>query len=153
MYTASEKLSTANITDIMQTAYIDYSMSVIVSRALPDARDGLKPVQRDRNAAWFAEPDGARLMICSELGSEGRNFQHARHLVLFDLPLDPDLVEQRIGRLDRIGQTEPIHIHVPYLTGSADEVVAAEAHARVDHGSLRALLFAQGYRAAELVSG
>ena len=35
-----------NITDIMQTAYIDYSMSVIVSRALPDARDGLKPVQR-----------------------------------------------------------------------------------------------------------
>ncbi|HYC69923.1 MAG TPA: DNA gyrase subunit A [Opitutaceae bacterium] len=46
MYTANEKLSTANITDIMQTAYIDYSMSVIISRALPDARDGLKPVQR-----------------------------------------------------------------------------------------------------------
>ncbi|HWA86006.1 MAG TPA: DNA gyrase subunit A [Opitutus sp.] len=46
MYTASEKLSSANITDIMQTAYIDYSMSVIISRALPDARDGLKPVQR-----------------------------------------------------------------------------------------------------------
>jgi DNA gyrase subunit A len=46
MYTANEKLSTANITDIMQTAYIDYSMSVIIARALPDARDGLKPVQR-----------------------------------------------------------------------------------------------------------
>ncbi len=46
MFTANEKLSTANITDIMQTAYIDYSMSVIVARALPDARDGLKPVQR-----------------------------------------------------------------------------------------------------------
>lgn len=46
MYTENEKLSTTNITDIMQTAYIDYSMSVIVSRALPDARDGLKPVQR-----------------------------------------------------------------------------------------------------------
>jgi len=35
-----------NITDIMQNAYIDYSMSVIVSRALPDVRDGFKPVQR-----------------------------------------------------------------------------------------------------------
>ncbi len=46
MYTQNEKLSSANITDIMQTAYIDYSMSVIISRALPDARDGLKPVQR-----------------------------------------------------------------------------------------------------------
>jgi DNA gyrase subunit A len=46
VYTGSEKLASANITDIMQTAYIDYSMSVIISRALPDARDGLKPVQR-----------------------------------------------------------------------------------------------------------
>ncbi len=41
-----DKVIPTNITDIMQTAYIDYSMSVIVSRALPDARDGLKPVQR-----------------------------------------------------------------------------------------------------------
>ena len=46
MPSSLEKVTTANITDIMQTAYIDYSMSVIVSRALPDARDGLKPVQR-----------------------------------------------------------------------------------------------------------
>ncbi len=43
---SNERISSTNITDIMQTAYIDYSMSVIVSRALPDARDGLKPVQR-----------------------------------------------------------------------------------------------------------
>ncbi|MDQ8186114.1 DNA gyrase subunit A [Pelagicoccus sp. SDUM812002] len=43
---SNERISQTSITDIMQTAYIDYSMSVIVSRALPDARDGLKPVQR-----------------------------------------------------------------------------------------------------------
>ena len=41
-----ERLIPTNITEVMQTAYIDYSMSVIISRALPDARDGLKPVQR-----------------------------------------------------------------------------------------------------------
>ncbi len=46
MYSDKEKLTPTSITDIMQTAYIDYSMSVIISRALPDARDGLKPVQR-----------------------------------------------------------------------------------------------------------
>jgi DNA gyrase subunit A len=46
LYTGNEKPSSANITDIMQTAYIEYSMSVIIARALPDARDGLKPVQR-----------------------------------------------------------------------------------------------------------
>jgi len=85
--------------------------------------DGLTLVQRDRNAAWFAESDGARLMICSELGSEGRNFQHAQHLVLFDVPLDPDLVEQRIGRLDRIGQRGTVEIHAPYVAGSGFEVL------------------------------
>ena len=41
-----DRVIPTNITEVMQTAYIDYSMSVIVSRALPDARDGLKPVQR-----------------------------------------------------------------------------------------------------------
>jgi len=46
MYTEKEKLTQSNITDVMERAYIDYSMSVIISRALPDARDGLKPVQR-----------------------------------------------------------------------------------------------------------
>ncbi|HHH47571.1 MAG TPA: RNA polymerase-associated protein RapA, partial [Gammaproteobacteria bacterium] len=45
--------------------------------------------------------------------------QFAHHLVLFDLPLNPDLLEQRIGRLDRIGQRETIRIHVPYLEHGA----------------------------------
>jgi len=46
MYTDKERLVPTNITEVMEKAYIDYSMSVIISRALPDARDGLKPVQR-----------------------------------------------------------------------------------------------------------
>ncbi|HYG36268.1 MAG TPA: helicase-related protein, partial [Clostridia bacterium] len=90
--------------------------------------EGLTLVQRDRNAAWFAEPDGARLLICSEIGSEGRNFQFAHHLVLFDLPLNPELLEQRIGRLDRIGQTQDIQIHVPFLAHSPQEVLARWYH-------------------------
>ena len=45
MNETSENLINGNITEIMQSAYIDYSMSVIVSRALPDVRDGFKPVQ------------------------------------------------------------------------------------------------------------
>ena len=85
--------------------------------------ENLTLIQRDRNAAWFSEPDGARLLICSEIGSEGRNFQFAHHLVLFDLPVNPELLEQRIGRLDRIGQKSTILIHVPYIPGSAYEVL------------------------------
>jgi len=80
-------------------------------------------IQRDRNAAWFAEEKGARIMICSEIGSEGRNFQFAHHLVMFDLPLNPELLEQRVGRLDRIGQKRDISIHVPYIKGSASEIL------------------------------
>ena len=94
--------------------------------------EGLPLVQRDRQAAWFAEPEGARLLLCSEIGSEGRNFQFAHHLVLFDLPLNPGLLEQRIGRLDRIGQTETIRIHVPHLEGGADGVVFAWYHRGLD---------------------
>ena len=90
--------------------------------------EGLPLVQRDRQAAWFAEPEGAQLLLCSEIGSEGRNFQFAHHLVLFDLPLNPGVVEQRIGRLDRIGQTETIQVHVPFLVGGADECVAEWYH-------------------------
>lgn len=90
--------------------------------------EGLTLVQRDRNAAWFAEEDGARILICSEIGSEGRNFQFAHHLVMFDLPLDPELLEQRIGRLDRIGQREEIQVHVPFVTGSPQEVLARWYH-------------------------
>ncbi|KYG79016.1 RNA polymerase-associated protein RapA [Roseivirga echinicomitans] len=90
--------------------------------------EDLTIVQRDRNAAWFAEPDGARLLLCSEIGSEGRNFQFAHHLILFDLPVHPELLEQRIGRLDRIGQLEDIQIHVPYLQGSPQEVLVRWFH-------------------------
>ncbi|WP_120993653.1 RNA polymerase-associated protein RapA [Stutzerimonas urumqiensis] len=81
--------------------------------------EGMSIVERDRAAAYFADEEfGAQVLICSEIGSEGRNFQFAHHLVLFDLPAHPDLLEQRIGRLDRIGQKHVIQLHVPYLEPS-----------------------------------
>jgi ATP-dependent helicase HepA len=86
--------------------------------------EGLTLLQRDRNAAYFADEEGAQILICSEIGSEGRNFQFAHHLVLFDLPDNPELLEQRIGRLDRIGQTADIQIHVPYVVGGPFEILA-----------------------------
>ena len=84
--------------------------------------EGMSIIERDRAAAYFADPESAaRLLICSEIGSEGRNFQFVHHLILMDLPINPDLLQQRIGRLDRIGQKHVIQIHVPYLeyTGNA----------------------------------
>lgn len=84
--------------------------------------ENMSLIERDRAAAYFADlEEGAQVLVCSEIGSEGRNFQFAQDLVLFDLPMNPDLLEQRIGRLDRIGQTDDIHIHVPYFVRSAQE--------------------------------
>ncbi|OOZ39391.1 RNA polymerase-binding ATPase [Solemya pervernicosa gill symbiont] len=91
--------------------------------------EGMSIIERDRAAAYFADNEaGSQVLICSEIGSEGRNFQFAHHLVLFDLPLNPDLLEQRIGRLDRIGQHETIEIHVPYLEQSPQAVMQSWYH-------------------------
>jgi len=81
-------------------------------------------IERDRAAAWFADQEqGCQILICSEIGSEGRNFQFAHHLALFDLPENPDLLEQRIGRLDRIGQHYTVQLHLPYFELTAQEVL------------------------------
>ncbi len=95
--------------------------------------EGLSLVARDRAAAYFAdEEQGAQVLICSEIGSEGRNFQFSHQLVLFDLPLNPDLLEQRIGRLDRIGQRHDIQLHVPCYKISAQQVLLRWYHEGVN---------------------
>ncbi|MFQ3208636.1 MAG: ATP-dependent helicase HepA, partial [Colwellia sp.] len=108
-----------------QTA-IDLEAALRIKEGIRSAvfHEGLSIFERDKAAAYFAQDeDSAQLLLCSEIGSEGRNFQFAHHLVLFDLPSNPDLLEQRIGRLDRIGQTEVIRIHVPYFEDSAQQLL------------------------------
>lgn len=110
--------STQTALDIAQT------LKTLTGLHVPVFHEHMSLVARDRAAAFFASQDqGSQLLVCSEIGSEGRNFQFAHHLILFDLPLNPDLLEQRIGRLDRIGQTETIQIHVPYIENTAQAVM------------------------------
>jgi ATP-dependent helicase HepA len=86
--------------------------------------EGMSIVERDRAAAYFSDEESTiPLLICSEIGSEGRNFQFVHHLILFDLPDNPDLLQQRIGRLDRIGQKHVIQIHIPYLLNTQQHVL------------------------------
>ncbi len=72
--------------------------------------EGLSPAERDIEVAQFAQSDGPGILISTEAGGEGRNFEFCRRLVLYDLPWDPTVVEQRIGRLDRIGRRWPVEI-------------------------------------------
>ena len=109
----------------------DKEMVIELEKALKDKstakiaffHSGMNLMNRDRQAAYFAEPDGADILLSTEIGSEGRNFEFAKHLILFDLPKLPDLLEQRIGRLDRIGQKNDIQIHAPYIEKSYEELL------------------------------
>ncbi|WP_053981368.1 helicase-related protein [Marinagarivorans algicola] len=79
-------------------------------------------IERDRAAAYFADFEkGAQVLLCSEIGSEGRNFQFSHHLLCLDLPDHPDMLEQRIGRLDRIGQTKNVNVHALIGPKATDE--------------------------------
>ena len=72
--------------------------------------EDLPSARRDLEVARFREPGGPSLLVSTECGGEGRNFEFCRRLVLFDLPWKPATVEQRIGRLDRIGRRIPVEI-------------------------------------------
>ena len=111
------------ITAHAETA-LDLNDALRVRSGIPATvfHEGMSIIERDRSAAFFADEEfGAQVIICSEIGSEGRDFQIAHHLVMFDLPAHPDLLEQRIGRLARIGQQHSIQLHVPYLEDTAQQ--------------------------------
>ncbi len=111
------------ITHYAETA-IELSRALKVKFGVPSSvfHEQLSIVERDKRAADFADREtGVQILMCSEIGSEGRNFQFCHHIILFDLPFNPDLLEQRIGRLDRIGQTQTIKIHVPYIKNTCQQ--------------------------------
>jgi ATP-dependent helicase HepA len=70
----------------------------------------LSAVRRDTEVARFRAEDGPSILVSTEAGGEGRNFEFCHRLVLYDLPWNPSAVEQRIGRLDRIGRRIPVEI-------------------------------------------
>ncbi|MBN1472945.1 MAG: DEAD/DEAH box helicase [Syntrophaceae bacterium] len=65
----------------------------------------LSSLQRSRVLSSFRNTPAA-ILVSTEAGSTGYNLQHCHHLINFDLPWNPMKVEQRIGRIDRIGQKE-----------------------------------------------
>ena len=80
----------------------------------------LAPEQKDSAVSRFRQGRGPQILISTEAGGEGRNFQFCHHLVNYDLPWNPMRVEQRIGRLDRIGQEHPITIFNFHVRGTIE---------------------------------
>ena len=72
--------------------------------------EDLPAARRDIEVAQFRAGDGPSILVSTEAGGEGRNFEFCHRLVLYDLPWKPATVEQRIGRLNRIGRRIPVDI-------------------------------------------
>ncbi|MBI5507822.1 MAG: DEAD/DEAH box helicase family protein [Deltaproteobacteria bacterium] len=76
---------------------------------------GLSPRDQDRQVAWVRDTAGPMVMLSTEAGGEGRNFQFCHRVVLYDLPWRPATIEQRIGRVDRVGQRHDVIVLVPHF--------------------------------------
>lgn len=95
----------------------------VVSGEIAVFHRGLAPRDQDRQVAWFRDPTGPKVMLSTEAGGEGRNFQFCNKVVLYDLPWRPATIEQRIGRIDRVGQKRDVHVLVPYFKGGYEAAI------------------------------
>jgi SNF2 family DNA or RNA helicase len=91
----------------------------------------LPPREKDRAIGAFTRGE-AQILISTEAGGEGRNLQFCATLVNYDLPWNPMKVEQRIGRLDRIGQERDVRIINFSLQGTVEERVLEVLSRRIN---------------------
>ena len=86
----------------------------------------MSPDELELNTYRFQNEPGYRIMLSDESGGEGRNFQKADELICIDLPWSANTLEQRIGRLDRIGRdkTKDVVSVIVYANDSVEKDLA-----------------------------
>ena len=88
--------------------------------------------QKDQELRRFEDPNGSQILLSSEVGAEGIDLQFARIVVNYDLPWNPMKVEQRIGRIDRLGQVaDKIQIVSFVLADTIEELVLDRLYQRI----------------------
>ena len=91
---------------------------------------GLSSVDKQR--AIDAFEDDAAILLSTEVGGEGRNLQFCRTVINYDLPWNPVTIEQRVGRVHRIGQTRDVYIFNLCLAGSVEERILSILHDKIN---------------------
>lgn len=88
--------------------------------------------ERGRRMDRFREDPGVRVLVSTEVGSEGLDFQFCHHLVNYDLPWNPMVVEQRIGRIDRFGQkSDRVNIFNLVVEGTVEDLILEKLYSRI----------------------
>jgi len=90
---------------------------------------GLSRLQKEAAVRLFEGP--ARVLVSTDAGSEGRNLQFCNVVCNFDLPWNPMRIEQRIGRLSRIGQTRDVHVVTLVASGTLEEALLSLLDAKI----------------------
>jgi len=102
--------------------------------------------ERGKRIAMFKDDPSVKVLVSTEVGSEGLDFQFCHHLVNYDLPWNPMVVEQRIGRIDRLGQkSDKIYIHNLVMSGTVEDQILNRLYQRIgiferSVGSLEAII-------------
>ncbi len=92
---------------------------------------GIRPRERDGLIEWFRSGD-ARVLVATEAGGQGLNLQFCHRLINFDLPWNPMRIEQRIGRIHRIGQEHPVEIYNLFSLSTVEEDILRLLHEKID---------------------
>jgi SNF2 family DNA or RNA helicase len=88
--------------------------------------------ERGKRIYRFESDPNIKVLVSTEVGSEGLDFQFCHHLVNYDLPWNPMVVEQRIGRIDRFGQeSRVVHIHNLVVHGTVEDTILNRLYARI----------------------
>lgn len=91
---------------------------------------GLSSAEKQQAIAAFE--DDAAILLSTEVGGEGRNLQFCRTVINYDLPWNPVTIEQRVGRVHRIGQTRDVYIFNLCLAGSVEERILSILHDKIN---------------------
>lgn len=105
-----------HIYDVLKTTYSNEMIFTIKGKMSFDEQDYIRRKFQDY-------PGKKAILVCSDVCKEGINLQCASILINYDLPFNPAIVEQRIGRIDRVGQKNDIDIYNFVVEGTYDDVV------------------------------
>jgi SNF2 family DNA or RNA helicase len=91
---------------------------------------GLSAAEKEAAIADFR--DRSEILLSSESGGEGRNLQFCNTVINYDLPWNPTAIEQRVGRVHRIGQTREVYVFNFCLAGSVEEYMLKVLHDKIN---------------------
>ncbi len=90
----------------------------------------MTPEEKEKAIVKFKEEK--QILICTDAGSEGRNLQFAHIVINFDLPWNPMRIEQRIGRVHRIGQKSEVFIHNLAIKDTIESYILNRLYEKID---------------------